>query len=73
MVRVFDCPECGTALEGNSGRGGYKHLLHCLHVEGDSLDRIREQALESRTENGRRVAFIVEKLQDGPAASGNGG
>ena len=60
------CPECQTDLGGDSGRDVYKHMLHCLHVEPDNLERIRERALEAKNENGRRVAFLVDSLLSKP-------
>ncbi len=72
-VREFQCPECGTPLEGNSGRSGYKHMVQCLHVDQDSLERIREKADARRDENGRRVIYIIDKLNPPVAASSEGG
>lgn len=56
------CLECGTVLGGGSGKDAYKHLLHCLHVEPDALERIREAAVQVGNEHGKRVIHIVDAL-----------
>ena len=63
MAGEFNCLECGQILGGQSGKDPYKHLLRCLHVEPDSLQRIREQAEGSRNENGRRVLDILNHIE----------
>jgi len=64
MAGEFSCKECGQLLGGQGGKDPYKHILRCLHVEPDSLQRIREQAEASRTENGRRVLHILDNMGD---------
>ncbi len=56
------CIECGTICGGESGKDTYSHMLGCLHVEPGPIERIKETALASRTENGKRVAFLCDAL-----------
>lgn len=56
------CLECGTVVGGENGKDPYKHLLLCLHVEPDNLDRIRDVATSERNEHGRRVLHILEGM-----------
>jgi len=48
-------------------------MVQCLHVDQDSLERIREKADARRDENGRRVIYIIDKLNPPVAASSEGG
>ncbi len=56
------CIECGTVVGGENGKDPYKHLLLCLHIEPDALDRIRDNALSERNEHGRRVLHILDGM-----------
>ena len=47
---------------GENGKDPYKHLLLCLHVEPDNLDRIRDVATSERNEHGRRVLHILDGI-----------
>lgn len=47
---------------GENGKDPYKHLLLCLHVEPDNLDRIRDVATSERNEHGRRVLHILDGM-----------
>jgi hypothetical protein len=63
MMAEVTCRECGTRLGGNSGKAPFKHLQHCLHVEADSLQGVRNYAEGRRDENGRRVIHILDALE----------
>lgn len=56
------CQECGTECGGAQGKDTYSHMLGCLHVEPGPIERIREAALASHTENGKRVAHLCDAL-----------
>ena len=72
MAGEISCQECGKVLSGNSGIDPYKHMLRCLHVEPDSLGRIREQAEGARNENGRRILAILNHIEGAGSASEGG-
>lgn len=57
------CQECHTPLGGNTGKDIFKHMLHCLKVEKDSLARIRQTADAARNENGRRIIHLINALE----------
>lgn len=59
------CLECGTICGGSSGKDAYSHMLGCLNVEPDAVDRIRERADASRTENGKRVVHLCDFILGG--------
>lgn len=59
------CLECGTIVGGSSGKDAYSHMLGCLNVEPDAVDRIRERADASRTENGKRVVHLCDFILGG--------
>ena len=63
MAGEVTCLECGKVMGGQSGIDPYKHMLRCLHVEPDSLGRIREQAEGARSENGRRILHILNHIE----------
>lgn len=56
------CQECGTRCGGLYGKDTYAHMLGCLHVGPGAIQRIRESALASRTENGSRIAYLCDAL-----------
>lgn len=56
------CEECGTNCGGAEGKDTYSHMLGCLKVQPGAIDRIRESALSSRTENGKRVVHLCDAL-----------
>jgi len=70
MASPLICKECGQSLGGDTGKDPYKHMLRCLHVEPDSLQRIREQAEGARNENGRRILHILDYIEETPITSG---
>jgi len=70
MDGAISCQECGQLIGGSTSRDPYKHMLRCLHVEPDSLQRIREQAEGARNENGRRVLHIVNYIEGSVSSSG---
>lgn len=59
------CLECGTELGGDGRPDPYSHMLHCLNVSPDKVERIREVANASRTENGKRVAHLCDFILGG--------
>lgn len=61
----YTCPECGKGSGGTTGVDTYKHMIHCLHVEPDSLERILRNAQAERKEHGDRVAATVQFLIGG--------
>ncbi len=73
MMAAVTCRECGTALGGDTGKSPYKHMLHCLHVEPDNLERIREIAEREWGERGRRVVHILDALEHPTTFSYGGG
>lgn len=56
------CQECGTRCGGTFGKDTYSHMLGCLKVQPGAIDRIRESAQASRTENGKRVVHLCDAL-----------
>lgn len=63
--RSTTCLECGTVVGGVGGKDAYSHLLGCLNVSPDAVDRIRETADASRTENGKRVVHLCDFILGG--------
>ena len=57
------CLECGTVCGGTEGKDTWKHLITCLQVDPDNLDRVRETAEQMRSERGRRIIHLVNALQ----------
>lgn len=43
----------------------YSHMLGCLNVGPGHVERIKEEAESSRTENGKRVVHLCEAILDG--------
>lgn len=60
---LVKCLECGTLLGGEGNPDPYKHMLHCLNVEPDALDRIKATCLEHPNEHSRRILHIIEAVQ----------
>ena len=56
------CEECSTPLGGDTGKDPYKHLLHCLHVEPDNLERVKEAATVGGGEHNRRILHLVDAI-----------
>ena len=54
------CMECGTELGGEGQPDAYSHMLHCLNVTPDKVERIMEVADSNKTENGKRVVHLCK-------------
>lgn len=65
FIPTHTCPECGRRTGGTTGVDTYKHMIHCLNVEPDKLERILQNALAERTDHGERVASVVSFLLRG--------
>lgn len=65
VVKTVVCLECGTELGGEGQPDPYSHMLHCLNVTPDKVERIREVAQANRTENGKRVAHLCDFILGG--------
>ncbi len=52
------CMECQTVLGGEGQPDPYSHMLHCLNVTPDKVERIMEVADSNKTENGKRVVHL---------------
>lgn len=67
------CQECGTVCGEGTAKDPYSHMLNCLKVDSDSLDRIKEHAEGLRSEHGRRIIHMVAALQspETPASGGD--
>lgn len=63
MMASVRCLECRTDLGGDTGKSPYKHMLHCLHVEPDALENLRESARLEWGERGKRVIHILDALE----------
>ncbi len=72
MSGEITCLECGKVMGGQTTINPYKHMLRCLHVEPDNLQRIREQAEGARNENGRRILHIIDYIEGAGSTSGGG-
>lgn len=57
------CQECSTVCGEGTTKDPYSHMLNCLKVDSDSLDRIKEHAEGLRSEYGRRILHMVAALQ----------
>lgn len=62
-TKLVTCLECHTDLGGDGRPDPYSHMLHCLNVEPDALDRIKLVAeREANAEHGRRIIHIIDAI-----------
>lgn len=57
------CLECGTVCGEGHGKEIFSHMVLCLKVELDSLERIREVAKRDWGERGRRVIHLIDAME----------
>ena len=66
--KQYNCPECGKLVEGNSGVGGYGHLLVCFNVADRGIDGLRQLYGNGSSLHDQRVVESLDMLS--PARSG---
>ena len=59
------CQECHTPLGGVTGKHPFKHLMQCLKVESDALERIKTAYEKQGGGHAERVLHIVNALLAG--------
>ena len=66
--KQYNCPECGKLVEGNTGVGGYGHLLVCMHVADLGIDGLRQLYGNGSSLHNQRVKDTLDLLS--PVGSG---
>ena len=60
--KQYNCPECGKLVEGNTGVGGYGHLLVCMHVADRGVEGLRQLYGSGSSLHDQRVVESLDLL-----------
>lgn len=63
--KTITCLECGTVVGGEGNPDPYKHMLGCLNVQPDAVERIKVSATQAGNENGKRVIHLCDFILGG--------
>lgn len=63
MGQMIRCPECGAPTGGETGTDTYKHVVQCMHLPNEGVERLLAAHEGKDDERSRRVRDVFTRIR----------